>query len=79
VLERLIESWLDTPASATTSAASADADRAGIRIVHNTEATHRLSSAGRDRVSSDTRCRLPLKGNPGKSLKPSQFDEIRAS
>lgn len=56
-----------------------DADRTeGYRIIHNTE--HTPLEHGKDVIaasSDDKVIGFQLKGNPGKSLKPSQFTEIR--
>lgn len=79
MLERLIENWLD-------SAGERSYQRCfcqmligqGYRIVHNTE--HTPLEHGKDviAVSPDGKViGFQLKGNPGKSLKPSQFNEIR--
>ena len=79
MLERLIENWLD-------SAGERSYQRCfcqmlvgrGYRIVHNTE--HTPLEHGKDviAISPDNKVvGFQLKGNPGKSLKPSQFKEIR--
>jgi hypothetical protein len=79
VLERLIENWLD-------SAGERSYQRCfcqmligrGYRIIHNTE--HTPLEHGKDIVAISPEDKIvgyQLKGNPGKALKPSQFDEIR--
>ena len=79
MLERLIENWLD-------SAGERSYQRCfcqmligrGYRIIHNTE--HTPLELGKDVVAisgDDKVVGFQLKGNPGKSLKPSQFHEIR--
>jgi hypothetical protein len=79
VLERLIESWLDSAGERSYQRCFCQMLLGqGYRIVHNTE--HTPLEHGKDviAVSPDEKVvGFQLKGNPGKSLKPSQFDEIR--
>ncbi len=79
MLERLIENWL-------TSAGERTYQRCfcqmligrGYRIIHNTE--HTPLEHGKDVIAISREGRIAgfqLKGNPGKSLKPGEFGEIR--
>lgn len=80
MLERLIENWLDNAGERSYQRCFCQMlIGQGYRIVHNTE--HTPLEHGKDviAVSSDDKVvGFQLKGNPGKSLKPSQFDEIRS-
>lgn len=80
MIERLIENWLD-------SAGERSYQRCfcqmligkGYRIVHNTE--HTPLEHGKDVIAispDDKVTGFQLKGNPGKSLKPIHFNEIRS-
>jgi hypothetical protein len=79
VLERLIENWLDNASERSYQHCFCQMlIGQGYRIVHNTE--HTPLELGKDviAVSPDGKVvGFQLKGNPGKSLKPSQFNEIR--
>lgn len=79
MLERLLENWLDSAGELTYQHCFCQMlIGQGYRIVHNTE--HTPLELGKDiiAVSSDNKVvGFQLKGNPGKSLKPSQFHEIR--
>jgi len=79
LLERLIENWLDSAGERTYQRCFCQMlIGRGFRIVHNTE--HTPLEHGKDiiAVAADTKLvGFQLKGNPGKSLKPRQFDEIR--
>ena len=80
MLERLIENWLDSAGERTYQRCFCQMlIGQGYRIVHSTE--HTPLELGKDviAVSSDDKIvGFQLKGNPGKSPKPSQFDEIRS-
>lgn len=79
MLERLIESWLDNAGERSYQRCFCQMlIGQGYRIVHNTE--HTPLEHGKDviAVSPDNKIvGFQLKGNPGKSLKPSQFEDIR--
>jgi len=79
VLERLIENWLDNAGERSYQRCFCQMLIGhGYRIIHNTE--HTPLEHGKDviAISSDGKVvGFQLKGNPGKSLKPNQFNEIR--
>jgi hypothetical protein len=79
LLERLIENWLDNAGERTYQPCFCQMlIGRGYRIVHNTE--HTPLEHGKDIIAISPEGKLvgfQLKGNPGKSLKPSQFDDIR--
>lgn len=79
MLERLIENWLDNAGERSYQRCFCQMlIGQGFRIVHNTE--HTPLEHGKDVIAispDDKVVGFQLKGNPGKSLKPSQFDEIR--
>ena len=79
MLERLIENWLDNAGERSYQRCFCQMlIGQGYRIVHNTE--HTPLELGKDVIAvspDDKVVGFQLKGNPGKSLKPSQFDEIR--
>lgn len=80
MLERLIENWLDNASERSYQRCFCQIlIGRGYRIVHNTE--HTPLEHGKDVIAISTDNKVvgfQLKGNPGKSLKPSQFDEIRS-
>lgn len=79
MLERVIENWLDSAGERTYQRCFCQMlIGRGYRIVHNTE--HTPLEHGKDIIAISPEGKIAgfqLKGNPGKSLKPSQFNEIR--
>lgn len=79
MIERLIENWLDSAGERSYQRCFCQMLLGkGYRIVHNTE--HTPLEHGKDVIAvspDDKVVGFQLKGNPGKSLKPSQFNEIR--
>jgi hypothetical protein len=79
LLERVIENWLDSAGERTYQRCFCQMlIGRGYRIIHNTE--HTPLEHGKDIIAVSPEGKLAgfqLKGNPGKSLKPHQFNEIR--
>lgn len=79
MLERLIENWLDNAGERSYQRCFCQMlIGQGYRILHNTE--HTPLEHGKDVIAINREKKVvafQLKGNPGKSLKPSQFSEIR--
>ncbi|MGQ0834887.1 MAG: hypothetical protein ACT4O5_08210 [Gammaproteobacteria bacterium] len=79
MLERLLENWLDSAGERTYQRCFCQMlIGQGYRIIHNTE--HTPLEHGKDIIAVSPEGKIvgfQLKGNPGKSLKPGQFDEIR--
>ena len=77
--ERLIENWLDSATERSYQRCFLQMlSGQGYRVVHNTE--HTPLEFGKDviAVSSESRlCGYQLKGNPGGTLKPRDFDGFR--
>lgn len=79
MLERLIENWLDSAGERTYQRCFCQMlIGRGYRIIHNTE--HTPLEHGKDIIAISPEGKLvgfQLKGNPGKTLKPSEFRVIR--
>lgn len=79
MLERLIENWLDSASERSYQRCFCQMlTGQGFRIVHNTK--HTPQEFGKDVIAVSPDGKLvgyQLKGNPGATLTPSQFDEIR--
>jgi hypothetical protein len=79
LLERLIENWLDSASERSYQRCFCQMlTGQGFRIVHNTK--HTPQEFGKDVIAVSPEGKLvgyQLKGNPGATLTPSQFDEIR--
>jgi len=79
LLERVIENWLDNAGERTYQRCFCQMlIGRDYRIIHNTE--HTPLEHGKDVIAISPDGKLvgfQLKGNPGKSLKPGQFNDIR--
>lgn len=79
MLERLIENWLDSASERSYQRCFCQMlTGQGFHIVHNTR--HTPQEYGKDVIALSPEGRLvgyQLKGNPGGTLTPTQFDEIR--
>lgn len=79
MLERLIENWLDSAGERTYQRCFCQMlIGRGYRIIHNTE--HTPLEHGKDVIAISSEGKLvgfQLKGNPGKTVKPAAFGEIR--
>jgi hypothetical protein len=79
VLERLIENWLDSASERTYQRCFCQMlTGQGYHIIHNTE--HTPLELGKDVIALAPDGRLvgyQLKGNPGATMKPYEFDKIR--
>jgi hypothetical protein len=79
VLERLIENWLDSASERSYQRCFCQMlTGQGFHIVHNT--THTPQEYGKDVIALSPEGKLvgyQLKGNPGGTLTPTQFDEVR--
>ena len=79
MLERLIENWLDSASERSYQRCFCQMlTGQGFRIVHNTK--HTPQEFGKDVIAVSPEGKFvgyQLKGNPGATLTPSQFDEIR--
>lgn len=78
MLERLIENWLDSAGERTYQRCFCQMlIGRGYRIIHNTE--HTPLEHGKDVIAISPEGKLvgfQLKGNPGKTLKPSEFGDM---
>ena len=79
MLERLIENWLDSASERSYQRCFCQMlTGQGFRIVHNTK--HTPQEFGKDVIAVSPEGKLvgyQLKGNPGATLTPSQFNDIR--
>jgi hypothetical protein len=79
VLERLIENWLDSAGERTYQRCFCQMlTGQGYRLIHNTE--HTPMELGKDIIALSPDGKLvgyQLKGNPGATMKPYEFDKIR--